>query len=852
MKKKSYLTIIFIGFLLMQTPNTYAQFNTQNGGPGNWWGQTNNQNQNNTIRRVGIGDFSQTQGPRAALNIDANLLVPLISTAGNNFLPGEVFRTDGPSNNMNAWRLWTGGQNPEIPATEKFALFVPGNSDNVFLRASATASRMFLYTGGVSAANQRMIISQAPGTNTPRVGIGNNWLTLPETYLHVGTNITPNGGFRPWMDIGTLYNHQSDNMYVGLRNWGNDRHDAIINWGNNPVGGSYPYDRLRFVFTAYTNAGVDASGIEGLEIARMITDGNNGFVGIGDFLTAGFEPMHRLTIMHDSYPVLGIINDRPINDPNNMKLELALAMGNGYYSNVAVAGDGVLRANGNATRNMIISARNYNDGNIRFTTGNATTEAERMRVSFNGNVGVGDFIALGQDPTHRIDVDGNARIRELPSPLWHDNSIDKIVVVDNAGVLHWRDASTLGSGTGVDFDWEHLPEGVFSGHPNTGGYNPTGVWVGVPPALVPTLEYPVKFGVLQVDGGTGATGLVGSVCAGFRNDWAHSIPYITSREFGVYSQAVGNGLYMGSKTFNYGGRFEAKNANLNIGGHFMAMGTTIDEQNIGILAEIPWPYAAGDYSGFFYGDVFVNGDVYRNNCTSDQKFKTNITPYSNAINQIVQLATVTFNYNSNLFPHLNFTQNQRYGLIAQEVELIFPDMIRENIMPAKYDSIGNLIHDTIHFKDIEYDLFIPVLIRGVQELAIENDSLKNELNSIHDRINNLENILMQCCNNDKNEQQPSFSQTVTVSNQKAIVLNQNSPNPFKEQTSITFQIPEYVKSAQIVFIDNLGNILNQVEITERGYGELVVYAQDLSSGLYTYYLVADGKTIESKKMVVAK
>jgi hypothetical protein len=113
-------------------------------------------------------------------------------------------------------------------------------------------------------------------------------------------------------------------------------------------------------------------------------------------------------------------------------------------------------------------------------------------------------------------------------------------------------------------------------------------------------------------------------------------------------------------------------------------------------------------------------------------------------------------------------------------------------------------------------------------------------------------MLSQCCNNDKNEQQPSFSQTVTVSNQKAIVLNQNSPNPFKEQTSITFQIPEYVKSAQIVFIDNLGNILNQVEITERGYGELIVYAQDLSSGLYTYYLVADGKTVESKKMVVAK
>jgi len=34
-------------------------------------------------------------------------------------------------------------------------------------------------------------------------------------------------------------------------------------------------------------------------------------------------------------------------------------------------------------------------------------------------------------------------------------------------------------------------------------------------------------------------------------------------------------------------------------------------------------------------------------------------------------------------------------------------------------------------------------------------------------------------------------------------------------------------------------------------GELIVYGQDLSAGMYSYYLVADGKTIASKKMVVS-
>jgi hypothetical protein len=118
----------------------------------------------------------------------------------------------------------------------------------------------------------------------------------------------------------------------------------------------------------------------------------------------------------------------------------------------------------------------------------------------------------------------------------------------------------------------------------------------------------------------------------------------------------------------------------------------------------------------------------------------------------------------------------------------------------------------------------------------------------------MQDQLDRCClaNSEKAQIQSNFSQSVTLSDQKAIVLNQNMPNPFKEQTTITFQIPENVQSAVIVFVDNNGNILRQVEIEERGIGELIVYAQDLSSGIYTYYLMADDEMIDSKKMSVIK
>ena len=119
--------------------------------------------------------------------------------------------------------------------------------------------------------------------NNARVGIGPA-LTNPLTYLHLGDDAVTGGGYRNWMDIGVYMNstlgNPSDNMYVGLRQISGDLTDAIINWGNNPTIDTTA-DRLRFVFTAPTGIGVNASSNDGLEIARMISNGNTGSIGLG-------------------------------------------------------------------------------------------------------------------------------------------------------------------------------------------------------------------------------------------------------------------------------------------------------------------------------------------------------------------------------------------------------------------------------------------------------------------------------------------------------------------------------------------------------------------------------------------
>lgn len=144
---------------------------------------------------------------------------------------------------------------------------------------------------------RRMRVFHSP-TNQSRVGIGN--AVNPLTFLHIGDQLGLVGtGWRNWMDVGTLYVSDGpgapDNMYVGLRRIANDQHDAIISWSDNSTLTPAVTDRLRFVFTSVPNLGV-SSGFDGLELCRMVSDGNNPRIGFGDMFTPGLDPQNTVEI----------------------------------------------------------------------------------------------------------------------------------------------------------------------------------------------------------------------------------------------------------------------------------------------------------------------------------------------------------------------------------------------------------------------------------------------------------------------------------------------------------------------------------------------------------------------------
>lgn len=195
----------------------------------------------------------------------------------------------------------------------------------------------------------------------------------------------------------------------------------------------------------------------------------------------------------------------------------------------------------------------------------------------------------------------------------------------------------------------------------------------------------------------------------------------------------------------------------------------------------------------------------------------------------------SYSFDQQQYPQFRFALGTHYGLVAQDVEQVLPSLIKEIRQPGERDTLGNLLNPDVDYKSVNYLEIVPFLIAAVNDAHTRIDSLVNILNGGTPRP------LIPGNNNSQ--------QRITLSNQQGVVLHQNDPNPFAESTIIRFSIPESVSNARLLFSDTKGTILKLAQIDSRGEGSLEVFASDLSSGLYMYTLVCDGKVVDLKKMV---
>jgi trimeric autotransporter adhesin len=262
------------------------------------------------------------------------------------------------------------------------------------------------------------------------------------------------------------------------------------------------------------------------------------------------------------------------------------------------------------------------------------------------------------------------------------------------------------------------------------------------------------------------------------------------------------------------------------------------------------PVTAPDMAGFFNGDLVSTTAVYT---VSDATLKENIQDISNPLDIINQLNPKSYSFNQQQAASMWLASGSHYGLLAQDVQNILPGLIKDCVHPARYDSTGTQTHAAINFKAVNYTELIPFLIAGMKKQQSEIENQQQQIDVLSLEIKELQGGAGRPGEGNGSEESEVEANAIDVTlSSKSIVLNQNQPNPFKEQTTITYYIPDDAKNVLIIFTDSKGNVMKEVAISEKGKGQLNVYAQDLSSGIYTYTLVADGVTIDSKKMVCNK
>lgn len=382
---------------------------------------------------------------------------------------------------------------------------------------------------------------------------------------------------------------------------------------------------------------------------------------------------------------------------------------------------------------------------INRNTGNAPSWAGYFvgRGHFSDDVGVGTTA-----PTARLDVAGTARVRNLtgapPSMLvtaTANGTLGGLALSGNANdVLHGNGTFSPVSG-GANNDWLGAGTGQMVAAFTTDRVAVGATGAAAKFAVISTLDSPAAFVRLDPDPSNGfPIGL-----------WSTVVGTATGTGFGGVFQASGsnanvNNNALRAETPGIGKINQAVEANAsnaafrNTGVWATATGSASSTFNIGVRTEgTGGQQAYGIYAtasgasslnraGFFQGDIEVTGTIHN---PSDRKLKRDIEDLDGALAILGALEPRSFAYRRDEHPGLSLPQGRHFGLIAQELERVLPELVTETPYPAFSQSANDREPKT--YKTVSYLELIPVLVRGIQELEAQLDALSQRLAELESR-----------------------------------------------------------------------------------------------------------------------
>jgi hypothetical protein len=153
----------------------------------------------------------------------------------------------------------------------------------------------------------------------------------------------------------------------------------------------------------------------------------------------------------------------------------------------------------------------------------------------------------------------------------------------------------------------------------------------------------------------------------------------------------------------------------------------------------------GVYAGFVGGNTPVIGwSLYANGwaggitpwiTVSDERLKKNVTTISAALDKVMQLRGVEYEFRSEEFPELNLSTKRQIGIIAQEVETVLPSAVIEKGIPIESNPMNVSIassRSSILLKGVAYTDIIPLLIEAIKEQQNEIENLKSQIRQLQE------------------------------------------------------------------------------------------------------------------------
>ena len=205
---------------------------------------------------------------------------------------------------------------------------------------------------------------------------------------------------------------------------------------------------------------------------------------------------------------------------------------------------------------------------------------------------------------------------------------------------------------------------------------------------------------------------------------------------------------------------------------------------------------------------------------SDARLKEEIEPATAPLlGKLMQLKPAKYYYKDSRA----VAKEKTLGLVAQEVEKVFPELVQT---------------EDGGYKMLNYSGLTIVSIKAIQELQQTVVAQQQELNAFKERFAQLEAAL-------KTGNLPP----ATGTDLSGVSLEQNQPNPARQTTTFRYTVPAGAHAQILVYEAMSGKLVKTLPAPNTG--QLEMNGSDLKPGNYIYTLLVNGKVAGSRQMILS-